>query len=216
MRFVVILFFLFPVFSATAEQTRSASLEAAKGESSAGDFDRALSIIDQIEKSGKTSPDVLDLRGMIYLEQGKFDEAKKSFESATKLDAKRFPPRLHLGDALLREKKFAEARDVYSDLLRDTTLQSSTEKLRYALLLTYLFTGESGGARAALQRIKFPTETPAYYFAQAAWEFAAKNSSEARTWMKAADRMFKSPETAWFARPFYDAGWIKQKPSAVP
>jgi tetratricopeptide (TPR) repeat protein len=216
MRSAIVLFFLLTICSVAAEQTPSASLETAKSNFSAGDFDGALAAIDQIDKTGKTSADVLDLRGMVYLEQGKFDEAKKSFESATKLDSKRFPPRLHLGDILLREKKFTEARDIYSDLLRDTNVRSSTEKLRYALLLTYLFTGENGVARSALQRIKFPTETPAYYYAQAAWEFANKHSSEAREWMKAADRMFKPREIAWFARPLYDMGWIQKKPALVP
>ena len=108
----------------------------------------------------------MDLRGLIYLEQGRFEEARKEFRAAAENSPARFAPKLHLGDAFLREKKFMEARDVYLDLMRETNVQVSMEKARYGLLLTYLFTQDEARAQTALERIGFPTASPAYYYAQ--------------------------------------------------
>ena len=34
-------------------------------------------------------------------------------------------------------------------------------------------------------------------------------------WMKTAEKIFDEKQTAWFARPLYDFGWIKTKPPIV-
>jgi tetratricopeptide (TPR) repeat protein len=216
MRFFFLLLLAVSPVVAQESQLNSASLfEAAKNDFRAGNFNRGLALLDQIEKAGKKNADTLDLRGTIYLEQGNFEDAEKAFRAANESDRARFSPQLHLGDALLREKKFAEARDVYEELVRKTNVQLSTEKLRYGVLLTYLFANEEAVARIALERIKFPTESPAYYYAQAAWEFGQKHPKEARQWIRAADRMFDAKASAWFARPLYDFGWVKDKPPLV-
>ncbi len=192
-------------------------LETAKSNFNQGNFDAALALLDQIDKAKGAGFESLDLRGVIYLEQGKLDEAKKAFRAATNADAQRFPPRLHFADVLLREKQFSDARDIYFDLMEKTNIQTENEKLRYAMLLTYLFEHNEARAQTAMERITFPTESPAYYYAQAAWEFAHGRRSEGEKWVEAAGRMFDSKAVAWFARPVYDFGWTKEKPVlAVP
>jgi tetratricopeptide (TPR) repeat protein len=215
MRLIVAFFFLCLIFSAAAQDTpaRTADpLTAAKNEFRAGNYERALAMLDQIDKTQKATADVLDLRGSIYLEQGRLADAEKTFRAAIELDSNSFSAQLHLGDALLREKKFTAARDVWAGSLRQTEVRSAREKLRYAILLTYLQTNDKAGGERSLERIKFPTETPAYYYAQAAWEFANGHSSEARKWIKAAKEMFNSGASAWFQRPFYDFGWLSGSP----
>jgi tetratricopeptide (TPR) repeat protein len=152
------------------------------------------------------------LRGLIYLEQGRFEEARKDFRAAAEANPARFAPKLHVGDAFLREKKFTEAREVYLDLMRETNVQVSMEKARYGLLLTYLFTQDEARAHAALDRIGFPTASPAYYYAQGAWEFAHGHSDDAKKWLQAAGKMFDGESIAWFARPLYSYGWLEGKP----
>jgi tetratricopeptide (TPR) repeat protein len=219
MRFSFALLFLVVVVSPVrAEETplRSASLlEKARNDFRAADFEGALTLLDQIDKVEKKNADALDLRGTIYLQQNKFEEAKNAFRAANEANTARFLPRLHLGDVSLREKKFAEARGLYENLLRETNIQLGSEKLRYGILLTYLFASDESHARAALERIKFPTESPAYYYAQAVWEFGHQRPSEGRKWVAAANRMFDAKASAWFAQPLYDFGWIKDKPPLV-
>jgi len=187
-------------------------IKSARAEYRAGNFDRALALLDQLGKNAGPNVDAIDLRGQIYLEQGRFDEAKKSFTAASEANTARFAPKLHFGDVLLREKKFSEALDIYLGLLRGTNSQVGTEKLRYAVLLSYLFLKDEARAQIALDRIPFPTESPAYYYAQAAWEFAHGHEGDAKKWVKAAGKMFNEDSTTWFARPLYAFGWLQGKP----
>ena len=68
-------------------------------------------------------------------------------------------------------------------------------------------------ARRGLENIKFPTETPAYYFAHAAAEFAQGHERPAQKWIATARQIFRPELFPWFARPLYDLGWLEDKPS---
>ena len=208
-------FFSLSGSSGAAEQKIASEpriIKDARAEFRVGHFDKALALLDQTGK-GSANADAMDLRGLIYLEQGRFEEARKEFRAAAETNPARFASKLHLGDAFLREKKFMEARDVYVDLMRETNVQVSMEKARYGLLLTYLFTQDDARAQTALERIGFPTASPAYYYAQGAWEFAHGHPGDAKEWLKAAGKMFDEESTAWFARPLYSYGWLKGKPA---
>ena len=52
-----------------------------RAEFRAGHFDKALALLDQTGK-GNANADAMDLRGLIYLEQGRFEEARKEFRAA--------------------------------------------------------------------------------------------------------------------------------------
>ena len=119
---------------------------------------------------------------------------------------------MHLGDLALREKKYAEARAIYERLCSETNVLISNERTRYGLLIVALATRDEPAAKSALAKIKFPTQSPAYYFAQAAWEFAHGNERSAKKWIATAREIFAPPLLAWFARPLYDLGWQKEKP----
>ena len=187
-------------------------VDAARREFQHGDFDAALAILDAVDNSGAPPAQSLDLRGCILMEQKKLDEALDAFRSAHETDRALFAPRLHIGDALLRQQKWAEARAAYDLVMQETNILISHEKLRFAVLMTYLGAGDKPAAQSALERITFPTETAAYYYAQAAWAFANGNKREAEKWMRTAGDIFDERATAWFARPFFELGWIKKKP----
>lgn len=217
-RFLCVFLLLAWLVSAVIAQTTadiSNLLSKAKDDFERGNFDGALGRLDQIDKAKSGDSQALDLRGSIYFEQGKFEEAKKAFRAAASADSSRFPPRLHYVDVLLREKKFSDARYEYNDLGDVTDVQSYNEKLRYGILLTFLFEQNLERARAVLETITFPTETPAYYCAQAAWEYAHNRPGEAKKWLKAAARIYDPKSISWFARPLYDFGWSKEKPPLV-
>jgi tetratricopeptide (TPR) repeat protein len=186
-------------------------LEQAKRELQAGRTDAAWAALDEAEKAGPNAM-ALDLRGAIYLERQKYEEAAKSFQAAHELDPGLYTPQLHFADTLLRQGKWEEARGAYEPLLKSTNILILSERIRYALLMTYLGAKDDNGAKAALERVPFPTETPAFYYAQAAWAFAHGNSKPAMKWIGSADKIFDEKKTAWFARPLYDLGWIKTKP----
>jgi hypothetical protein len=91
----------------------------------------------------------------------------------------------------------------------------SNERLRFGVLMTYLGEHNEQGAQNALQHIGFPTQTPAYYYAQAASGFAHGQDAEAKKWINAAAKIFEASAIPWFAYPLYEFGWIKKKPPAT-
>ncbi len=215
MRYVLAAYFALAsvAFAATPAAPALANLaEAARVDYQNGALDSALAKIEQHDKVRGRSGESLNLRGAILLEQGKMAEAAKVFEAAHKLQPELFAPRLHLGDVLLREKKFTDARQIYQQLVAETNILTSNERVRYGLYLALLGLHDEGAAKRALANIKFPTETPAYYFAQAASEFAQGHEGPAKKWIATARQIFQPDLFAWFAGPLFDFGWLKDKP----
>jgi tetratricopeptide (TPR) repeat protein len=202
------------LFAATSENARVGEnhIDTARREFQKGNFAAARAALDRFEKAGKPTVESYDLRGCIETEQGNFSDAAKSFASAHDTNQSIFAPRLHAGDSLLRQKQYPEARGVYETLLKETNIIISSERLRYAILLTYLGEKNEDAAKRTFEQITFPTESPAYYYAQAAWAFAHGNQRDAQKWLKSAEKIYDTGVTSWFARPLYDFGWIKNKP----
>jgi tetratricopeptide (TPR) repeat protein len=187
-------------------------VEVARRDFENENFAGAHATLDRFEKSKGPTAESFDLRGCIYMEQGNFDGAAQAFEAAHSAGPSLFTPRLHAGDLFLRQKQYAQARSVYESLLKETKILMSLERLRFAILITYLGEHDESHARSTFDKIAFPTESPAYYYAQAAWAFAHAKNSEAQNWIKSASKIFSQGMIAWFARPLYDLGWIKKKP----
>lgn len=218
MRFLIVPLVFAPICFALAEEKSPVLgdlLESARKNLQAENFADAHAAVDRFEKADKPTVESQDLRGCIYMEQGNFTEAARAFEAAHAIEFGSFPPRVHAIDLLLRQKKFSEARDAYEKLLDGTTIQTSIERLRYGILITDLAEHDETGARAALQSIGFPTQTPAYYYAQAAWALAHGAKSEATKWIDTARKIFPAEAESWFARPLFELGWIKNKPAPV-
>jgi len=177
-------------------------------------FDAALALLTEAVKQDAPAR-ALDLRGCIYMEQGKWNEAMEAFKAAEQADPKLFPPRLHYADALLRQGKWQEARALYADLMKQTNILMFNERLRYGMLIASLAGKDEENATAALGRLTFPTESAAYYYGQAAWSFAHGKKSAAEKWLKTAEEIFAPKQTAWFARSLHDLGWLQEKPPLV-
>ncbi len=215
MRIIGLLLLLFVVEARSAAPGNSyfaSLLESARTDYATGHFEAALAKINQRDQRKGPSGESLDLRATILLEQGQIDAATRAVQEAHKIQPELFAPRLHHADILLREKKYAEAREIYAKLAKETNVLISNERVRYGLLLSALGLHDQAAAATALTNIKFPTETGAYYFAQAAAEFAQGNTRSANKWIATAREIFDPASLAWFARPLYDLGWLKDKP----
>jgi len=211
----VVLFFSAPaVWGAEENVTGINALEAAKREFQQGKFDSALAMLNDSEKRGDPTAKSLVLKGRIYAEQQKYDEATAAFDAAYKLDPES-SARLFLADMLVRQKKWPEARAIYESAMKETLILISNERLRYGVLIASLGAKDDEGSRIAFEKLPFPTESPAYYYSQAAWAFAHAAKGDGDKWIRRADEIFPAKSTAWFARPLFDFGWIKTKPPLV-
>src|SRR5207245_7690509 len=65
-----------------------------------------------------------------------------------------------------------------------------------------------------MDEFQFTGDTPALYYAQAAWEFQHNNPEKASDWTASANKIYSSALNSVFADAFYDVGWM-QRPAAA-
>jgi predicted Zn-dependent protease len=174
----------------------------------ARDFDAALARIAEADKLAPDTPIALNMRGAIAIERRQFAEGAKYCEEALKKDPKFFPARFNLAEIPFLQKQYAEARRIFGALLAE---EPKNELLQYRVFLTHLLEKNEGAARQELEKLKFPSDTGAYYYAHAAWEFAHDNEKEALRWIQAGDWIFTPEKNIYFADVLRDLGWLKRQ-----
>ncbi len=168
-------------------------------------YEESKEKLDRADAIQLDTPIALNMRGAIATETGQYDEARRYFQKALMDYPDYFAPNFNLGEILFLEKKYAEAREHFQKMLEKVP---DNELLEYKIFLTYLMEGNMEEARKAKESIKFPSDTPAYYFAHAAWEFSRKNEQDARTWIDSSLRIFGDEANLFFLRSLADIGFI--------
>src|SRR4029077_2185045 len=175
-------------------------------------FDSATRLAEQADTAEPNQPQVLNLRGAILLEQQKYDEAERFFKQALKADPKFREAQFNLADVPFRKKDYAEARDRFQALLKQTPggdKNQAAQLINFRIFLTYLLEGKDSRAQKLMEQFQFSGETPALYYAEAAWEFKHDNADKANDWITSARKIYPSASNAQYAAGFYDLGWLK-------
>jgi predicted Zn-dependent protease len=176
------------------------------------DFDSAARLAEQADTAEPNQPQVLNLRGAILLEQQKYDEAEKFFNEALKVDPKFREAQFNLADVPFRNKDYAEARDRFQALLKQTPggdKNQAAQLINFKIFLTYLLEGKDSRAQKLMEQFQFSGDTPALYYAEAAWEFKHDNAEKANDWVTSARKIYPSASNVLYAAGFYDLGWLK-------
>jgi len=171
------------------------------------DWPAALAAIDKADKIHPPTPITLNTRGAIAIEQRNFEEGARYCEEALKLDPKFYPARFNLAEIQLVQGHYPEARKLFEKFIREN---SKDELSRFRVFLTFLLEKNYDDARRAIDLIPFPGDTPAYYYANASWEFAHERAAEGHKWLGRADWTFGPEKCATFADSLYEIGWIKR------
>ncbi len=213
---LVFLFTLFPLRGVEPEQLspvfRQKMIEAINAYR-AKDLKTAKARIDEAEKIQPGTTAAANMSGAIAMELEQYEAAKTDFERALAIDPTFFPAQFNLTEIPFQQKKYAEARTMLEAL---APLDSDGKELvEYKVFLTYLLEGQNDVAAKRLEAIKFPSDTPAYYFAHAAWEFAHDNRNEAQSWVQSSSRIFKPHQNAIFAETLEELGWLTRKASVT-
>jgi tetratricopeptide (TPR) repeat protein len=155
----------------------------------------------------------VNIRAAIAIEEKKFDEGREHCLKALQLDPKFFPALFNLAEIPFMQGKYAEARLAYEKLLDD---EASADLVKFRLYLTYLLEKDDERAKAHLDRIPLLNDTPIYYFAFAAWEFAHGDEKKAQSYINSAETVFPKTKLSNFADVFYDIGWLKRPTGNEP
>ena len=176
------------------------------------DFDSAARLAEQADTAEPNQPQILNLRGAILLEQQKYDDAEGFFKEALKVDPKFREAQFNLADVPFRNKDYANARDRFQALLKQTPggdKNQAAQLINFKVFLTYLLEGKDSRAQKLMEQFQFSGDTPALYYAEAAWEFKHDNTDKANDWITSARKIYPSASNALYAGGFYDLGWLK-------
>ncbi|MEA3209752.1 MAG: hypothetical protein QOE70_2809 [Chthoniobacter sp.] len=210
------LFVAQPAFAATdpLDDAPPAYLEALRNavrNFNARDFPKTIEALDDAERIRPPSALTLNTRGASLIEMKQYDQGAALCRKAVELDPQFYPARFNLCEVLLVQKRYREARELFQKLLDEN---SGDELVRFRILLTWLLEKNDTQARRILDSIPFPGNTPAYYYGNAAWEFAHENAPEAQKWIMRGNWVFKPQITVNFSQPFQEIGWITDTPGA--
>ena len=126
----------------------------------------------KLEKMAPPNAHTVNTRAAVMIEQHQYDEGRRLCQEALKLDPKYYPAKFNLGEIPLMEGKYPEARAIFQTLLN---ANPRDELVQFRIFLTYLLEKNDAAAREILGKLKFPSDTPAFYYANAAWEFTRGN-----------------------------------------
>ena len=181
------------------------------------DFTAALKLADEADQADPNQAATINLRGEILMQQEQFDQAEAAFKKAAKLDPKLREAQYNLAQIPFKKKEYAKARDRFETLYKRTPggdKNQAAELIKFKIYMTLLLEGKESRAHAMMDEFQFTGDTPALYYAQAAWEFQHNNAEKAGDWTASANKIYSSALNSVFADAFYDVGWM-QRPAAA-
>jgi Flp pilus assembly protein TadD len=177
------------------------------------DFATALKLVDEADKADPNQPATLNLRGEILMQQGQFDDAETAFKKAAKLDPKLRDAQYNLAQIPFKKKEYAKARDRFETLYKRIPggdKNQAAELIKFKIYMTLLMEGKESRAHSMMEEFQFTGDTPALYYAQAAWEYKHNNSQKAEDWTNSANKIYSQALNNVFADAFYDVGWLQR------
>jgi Flp pilus assembly protein TadD len=179
------------------------------------DYTAAKRLIDEADAADPNQPATLNLKGEILLAQKDFDGAENTFKQAAKIDPKFREAQYNLAQIPFKKKEYSKARDRFEALFNNTPAtggdkNQASQIIKFKIFLTLLLEGKDSRAQKMMEQFQFTGDTPALYYAQAAWEFKHSNAAKAKDWIDSAKKIYSPALNLVFADSFYDVGWLQQ------
>ncbi len=165
-------------------------------------YDDALVKLRDAEKKLPDDPFVLNLIGAAYTKKKDFQTAQTYFDRSLEKQPDFFPAKFNVGELFFLQRQYQESYDYFSKMLQT---DPRNELLQFKVFLSLLQLNQTDEAAKSLARIKYPGDTPAWYYAQAAWESKKGNKKKAAEYVTGARYIF-GPKTAMFDETFEDLG----------
>lgn len=182
------------------------------------DFAGAAKLLDLAEEGSPNEPAFFNLRGEILMEEKKLDQAEVAFRKAVAADPKFREAQYNLAQVPFKKGEYAKARERFETLFAETPgaeKNQAAQLIKYKIFLTLLLEGKDAEAQQLMDQFKFTGDTPALYYAQAAWEFKHGRADPARDWVTSARKIYSPALNVIFAEAFYDLGWLNRSDSAA-
>jgi predicted Zn-dependent protease len=199
---VIILFFLLLALGASqgqvsaplAEESTQEAIESVLRDFDAKKNDEALAKLEALQIQTPDNPLILNLIGSAYTKKKDYLAAESFFRKSLKEKTGFFPALYNLGELLFLQKKYVEAREHFQAMRASDT---RNELLQFKVVLCDLELNETDRAQKLMRSIKYPGDSPAWYYAQAAYENKVGNKKKAREYIAGAKYIF-GDKTALF------------------
>ncbi|MGH8095270.1 MAG: tetratricopeptide repeat protein [Chthoniobacterales bacterium] len=205
-----------------AEQLKAeatADFEKAERALQQRDFEGALKLLDLADAAAPNDAQNENLRGEVLMEQGKFDEAEATFHKAVADDPKLREAQYNLAQIPFKQGDYEKARDRFEALFAETPgddKNQAAQLIKYKIFLTLLLQGKDTEAQQLMDQFKFTGDTPALYYAHAAWEYKHGHQDQGSDWVNSARRIYSPALNVVFADSFYDLTWLKKTEESEP
>src|SRR5881275_1871622 len=159
------------------------------------DFATALKLVDEADKVDPNQSATLNLQGEILMQQGQFDDAEAAFKKAARLDPKLRDAQYNLAQIPFKKKEYAKARDRFETLYKRIPggdKNQAAELIKFKIYMTLLMEGKESRAHSMMEEFQFTGDTPALYYAQAAWEYKHNNPQKAEDWTGSASKIYSA------------------------
>lgn len=186
-----------------------------------GDYEEAVQLLDAVDAAAPNQAVSYNLRGEVLLAEGKAAEAETALRNALAADPQFAEARYNLARVPFRKGDYDEARKQLEALLGATAGGAKERQrehlIRYQIFLTLLREGRDAAAQKAMDEFKMMDDSPALYYAQAAWAFQHGNFTQGKNWVANANNLYASELNRSFAAPFADLGWMQSgEPKPTP
>src|ERR1700730_6232499 len=176
------------------------------------DFAAARKFIDEADHAEPNQARILHLRGEILMEQKEFGQAETEVKKALKDEPKYREAQYNLAQIPFKQKEYAKARDRFEALFSRTPggdKHQAAQLIKFKIYMTLLLEGKESRAQRMMEQFQFTGDTPALYYAQAAWGFKHNNPTKATDWIASAKKIYSPALNEVFADAFYDLGWMQ-------
>jgi len=178
------------------------------------DLTAARKFIDDADGADPNQPVILNMRGEVLMEQKEFDQAEAAFKAAVKADPKFREAQYNLAQVPFKKKDYTQARSRFEALFSQTPggdKNQAAQLIKFKIFMTLLLEDKESRAQKMMEQFQFTGDTPALYYAQAAWEFAHNNPTKGTDWIASARKIYSPALNVVFADTFYDLGWLETR-----
>lgn len=193
----------------TPERTQSLDLKRllreARIDFKKKNYDEALEKVRKAEVLKPDQPEIINFRGAIYAETGRYAEAVALYQKSLSIDGNSFWPAFNICEVDFIQGKYADARAKFKIMLEKLP---KNELLRFKIFLTYLLEKDDKAAKAELDKFTFPADTAAFEFANAAWYFAHGDAAKGQEWVDSGTRVFGLGRTEFTYQTLADLKWV--------
>lgn len=188
----------------SADEMAESAIERVLADFDEKKYDDALAKLEELRKARPDDPLVLNLIGSVYTKKQNYQKAERHFRESLEKQPGFFPAQFNLGELLFLQENYSAAREHFQAMRAS---DSRNELLQFKVGLCDLQAADIDRARRVMNAIKYPGDSAAWYYGQAALAKKEGNTAKAREFVRGAKFIYGPEDTALYDETFENLGF---------